>query len=111
MMEANKTLAARLRARESSVTVAGHAYTIRRPKQAELRADMTRMEMVRRFVVGWDLTNADLVPGGLPDPEPFDAALFADWVDDQPTLWEPLYEAVIGAWNAHEAAREAAAKN
>jgi hypothetical protein len=107
----NRTLEARLRARERRVEVGAHVYIIRRPKPAEMLTDMTRMDLVRRFVVGWTLTNADLQPGGTPDAEPFDADLFADWIDDNPDLWEPLADAFIDDWRAWVAAREAAVKN
>lgn len=107
----NKTLQARLRARERNVTVAGHVFTIRRPKPAEMIVDQTRMDLVRRFVVGWDLTNADLIPGGVPEPEPFDSDLFADWVDDNADLWAPLADAILAEWRAYVAAKDDAAKN
>jgi hypothetical protein len=107
----NRTLAARLKSREQDVTVNGHVFTVRRPKPAEMVQDMTHMDLIRRFVVGWNLTNADLVPGGTPDPEPFDAALFADFVDDDETLWMPLSEAISGLWKARVEAKGAAEKN
>lgn len=107
----NPTLAARLRARERQVTVGGHVFTIRRPKPAELVQPLAGLDLVQRFTVGWDLTNADLVRGGTPDPEPFDAVLFRDYIEDEPALWEPLGEAIMGLWREHEAARADALKN
>lgn len=107
----NKTLQARLRARESQVTIDGHVFTIRRPKPAEMIGDQTRMDLVRRFVVGWDLTNADLIPGGVPDPEPFEPALFADWVEDNADLWAPLADAILAEWRTYVAAKDDTAKN
>lgn len=107
----NKTLQARLRARERDVTVGAHVYTIRRPKPAEMIGDQTRMDLVRRFVVGWNLTGADLAPGGTPEPEPFDPDLFADWVEDDTTLWAPLADAILADWRAYVAAKDDAAKN
>lgn len=110
-MPDNKTLAARLKARERAVEACGHTFTVRRPKAAEMALGMTRIEMVRRFTVGWDLKNIDLVPGGTPDPEPFDADLWADYLEDNDDLWPPLSEAILGLWTEHRAAREAAEKN
>lgn len=75
----NRTLEARLRARERKVTAGGHEFTVRRPKAAEIIEGLDGLDLVRRFTVGWNLTAADLVPGGNPDPEPFDPALFADY--------------------------------
>lgn len=110
-MSENRTLVARIKSREKQVEVNGHVFTIRRPKPAEMLSDMSRMDLVRRFVVGWDLRNIDLVPGGLPEPEPFDPALFADYVDDDISLWQPLSEAILAEWRLHQESREAAAKN
>lgn len=110
-MSDNKTLLARHKARERDVEVGGHVFTIRRPKPAEMFEDMTRIEMVRRFVVGWNLTNMDLVPGGTPDPEPFDSALFVDFVDDEAELWTPLSDAIVAEWKAYLETKAAAVKN
>lgn len=110
-MSENKTLAARLKSREKVVPVKGRHFTIRRPKPAEMVTDMTRLDLVRRFVVGWDLLNLDLVPGGLPDPEPFDPDLFADYVEDDSDLWLPLSDAIRAAWLEYLAERERVEKN
>lgn len=107
----NRTLLARQRAREKAIPLDGHVFTIRRPKPAEMLGDITRIELVRRFTVGWDLKNMDLVPGGTPEPEPFDAALWADYVDDNDALWAPLSEAIVAAWDEHQKALESAEKN
>lgn len=110
-MTDNKTLAARRKARESTIEVGGHHYTVRRPKAAELLDDMTALDLSRRFVVGWDLKNSDLIPGGDPDPEPFEQGLWEDWLEDNPELWEPVSKKVIAMVREHEAALEGAAKN
>lgn len=110
-MSDNKTLQARLRARERAVTVKGHVYTIRRPRAAEMMVPMTGLEMVCRFTVGWDLKTSDLVPGGLPDPEPFDPALFRDYVEDDVEMWQPLVEAIREDWGRYVAAQGEAEKN
>jgi hypothetical protein len=110
-MADSKTLEARRKAREKVVEIGGHAYTIRRPKPAEMLENMTRIELVRRFTVGWDLTNADLVPGGDPEPEPFVADLFADYVDDMPELWGPLSEAIQAEWSAYLEMKATVTKN
>jgi hypothetical protein len=99
--------------RESSLTAGGHTWTLRRPTDAEavrLR-DASALDLVHRYVIGWDLREIDLIPGGSPVPLPFDADLWVDWVADQPHLWEPISSAVIDAYLAHQRAREDAAKN
>lgn len=110
-MPMNRTLEARLRARERQVAAGGHSFTVRRPKAAEIIDGLDGLDAVRRFTVGWNLTNADLVPGGNPDPEPFDAALFADYVEDNPELWPPIAEAIVAMWREHEDRKAADAKN
>lgn len=101
------------RARERTVEVAGRRFTVRRPTDAEamLLSEQTGLDLVRRYVTGWDLREIDLIPGGGPDAVPFEAGLWADWVDDQPDLWGPLAETIVAAYREHTEAREHAAKN
>lgn len=103
----------RLAARETTVAVDGHSYTIRRPtarQMAEL-SQATQYEAVQACVVGWDLTGLDLYPGGGPEPVPFDPAIWADWLADSPGLWTPLWEAITAQIAAHSERLETAAKN
>lgn len=108
-------LTQRQRARESTIELEGHSFTIRRPTDEEalqISANNDNMiAIVKRFVIGWDLTELDLVPGGGGDKAAFDSDLFADWVADQPALWVTLGEAILAAYHAHAAARQATLKN
>ncbi len=103
------------RAREVSVEAAGKQYTIRRPTDEEAitisRDGGSLLDVVKRFTIGWSLQEIDLIPGGSPVAVPFDAELFAEWVADQPQVWEPLGNAIMDAYKAHIERREAAAKN
>ena len=103
------------RAREIGVEAAGHKFTVRRPTDEEALAfsneETTLLSVVKRFVVGWDLCEIDLIPGGGADKQAFDADLFGEWVADQPDVWEPLGKAILDAYRAHAEKREAAAKN
>lgn len=109
------TLADKLRAARISQTQAdGHTYTIRRPTDAEAvtTGDGSPLEIVQRFVIGWDHTEVSLgIPGGSPIPAPFSAELWAEWVNDQPQLWAPLSAAIIDAYKRHAEARKQTAKN
>ena len=105
-------LAQRLRkAREGTVEVDGHAFTIRRPTDAEAdRINLqrpTNVQVCREFVVGWDETVTEaalgIVSGGS-DPVPFHQELWREWVDDRPDFWVPLYEAIVDAYNKHNEA-------
>lgn len=101
------------RARESTIEAGGHVFTLRRPSDAEAAqlGGSSPLELVRRFVVGWNLRELDLIPGGNPEPAPFSAEVWALWVDDQPALWGPLSDAVIAAYKRHTESREAVEKN
>ena len=111
-------LAQRLRkAREATVEVDGHVFTIRRPTDAEAdRINLQRpsnVQVCREFVVGWDETVTEaalgIVSGGS-DPVPFHQELWREWVDDRPDFWVPLYEAIVDAYNKHNEALVAAGK-
>jgi len=101
------------RARELKVPVNGKNYTIRRPTDAEaVEMPSTRaFDFVCAFVVGWDLVELDLIPGGGPEAVPFDADLWREWVADHPDLWQPLAMAMKDAYIAHVKERGEDEKN
>lgn len=103
----------RQRAREFAVEAGGRRYTLRRPT-ARQRIELSggsRLDMVRACTVGWNLTTLDLYPGGDAAPARFDAEVWADWLGDNPALWDPLIDALEAAIAAHDAALEDAVKN
>jgi len=103
------------KAREVGVDADGRKFTIRRPTDEEMAIAVANgdglLPIVKRFVIGWDLVEIDLIPGGSPEKVPFDSELFAEWVADQPSVWTPLGNAVIAAYKAHADKRDAAVKN
>jgi len=103
------------KAREVGVEVNGKSFTIRRPTDEEAirigRDDMDMLAIVKRFTIGWDLTELDVIPGGTGIKLPFDADLFGEWVADEPIVWEPLAQAIMDAYKAHADKRESAVKN
>lgn len=102
-----------IRARERVVEAGGHKFTIRRPTDADALAMQERapLDFVRKFVVGWNLAEIDLVPGGAPEPVPFDADLWSAWVGDHPELWEPLATQIVNDYAKHVEEREGVEKN
>lgn len=95
-------------ARQSALLLGKHTVTLQRPtpwdvSSAQGAGQRLDIEWAARFVVGWDFTEADLVPGGDPEPVAFDAAVFSAWVKDHPDAWQPLIQGVIAAYKAHEA--------
>lgn len=109
------TLAEKLRAaRQFTLDLDGITYTLRRPTDAEaaLIGDMTALDMVRRFVIGWNHTEISLgIPGGTSTHAAFSADLWSEWVDDQPALWGPMAKAIIDAYKAHSDKRSDSVKN
>ena len=101
------------RARERELDVGGHKFVIRRPTDADALGMQGKppLDFVTRFVVGWNLTELDIAPGGNAEPAAFDPEVWASWVADRPDLWEPIATAVLTAYGEHVKQREEAAKN
>lgn len=96
-------------ARQSALPLGKHSVTLQRPTPWDVSAAQGEgvrldIEWAAKFVVGWDFTEADLLPGGVPEPVAFNAAIFAEWVKDHPDTWQPLIQGVIAAYKAHEEA-------
>jgi hypothetical protein len=102
------------KARESVVEVDGKKFTIRRPTEAEMSLMLveksTRIELIRKFVVGWNLQEIDLIPGGDPIPVVFDSNLWAEYVDDKASLWAPIADAINASIADHNEKVERAEK-
>jgi hypothetical protein len=99
-------------ARQSSLPIGKHTVTIRRPSpwdvvQAQAGGRRLNIEWAAGFVVGWDLIESDLLPGGDPEPVAFDADIFLSWLKDNPEFWQPLVKGVTGAYRTYEEALEA----
>lgn len=115
------SLVEKIRKARQSVVKVGEggkwSITITRPTDMDVvemqtAGRLSLQDILRRFVVGWSgVRELDLIPGGSPEPVAFDSALFLEWIADKPTLWAPLNEAILGAYRAHEADLEDAAKN
>jgi hypothetical protein len=82
------------KARESEVPAGGFSFTVRRPTDAEAMnlGGVKPVELLVRFVVGWNLREIE-------------------WVSDQPEVMGTLSAAIVKAYEAHAAKREDAAKN
>lgn len=109
----SKALVAKIRkARERVVEVAGHKYTVRRPtdEYVVFQKAPERVDFLREVVVGWDLQEIDLIPGGSPEPVAFTPELWAEYIVDHPELWEPLGLAAIEGYNEFVKARDDSAK-
>lgn len=110
------SIAEKLRkSRESIVEVDGKQYTIRRPTEAEQinffnAENISALELVRLFVVNWDLQEIDLISGGSPIAIAFDAETWAEYVNDKPSLWKPLSDAITQSILNHREKVESAVK-
>jgi hypothetical protein len=102
--------------RERVVEISGFTFTYKRPTDHEaaqiyMRRDNS-VDIALRFVVGWvGVKEIDIVSGTSDDQAVFSPELWAEWCYDRPDFWEPLREAIMGAYMDHNAQREAVAKN
>lgn len=101
------------RARETEIESCGHKFTIRRPTEmdiAELKLSgfidsdgtFNKKELMRRFVVGWNLTEVDVIPGGTGEVVAFDSDSFVEWVSDKSELWGDIITAIIESYSNHQ---------
>jgi hypothetical protein len=107
------TLADRIRAaREQWVTAEGKQFLLRRPTRLQL-ADLNGQprEVVFSSVVGWKLTELDLVPGGSGRVPEFDPEAFREYASDRIDLVNSLAQELQRMISAHSEAMEAAEKN
>lgn len=111
-------LVERLRkAREQAVSVGDWKFTFRRPTDYEAakiyQEGQTKFDVARKYVVGWKgVRERDLFPSdGGDQPVAFDRELWGDWLQDQPDLWEPIFEAIVGAYQKHRGLVEEEEKN
>jgi len=102
-----------LRAREQAVTVGERTFTIRRPTSADMveMEGKNNLDYLRKFVVGWNLQELDVVPGGGAEPIPYDAEVWAHYLNDRQELWAPLGEAIIKSITDYAEARKVDGKN
>lgn len=96
-------------ARQSLLPVGRHKLTITRPSpwdvlSAQAEGRRLDIEWAADYVVGWDLTEADLLPGGDPEAVEFNTAAFRLWIKDEPSLWKPLVDGIKASYQAHEKA-------
>lgn len=112
------SLVERLRkARENAVAVGDWKFTFRRPtdyEAAKIYADnLSQFDVARKYVIGWKgIVERDLLPSSGGDQAvPFDRELWAEWLQDRPDLWEPIYTAIVDAYRRHRGLDEEAAKN
>lgn len=112
-----KSLVERIQAaRQSRVPSQGKTFVVRRPTDLEM-VEMRDMQvkqgdLITRFVCGWDgFTELDLVPGGGPDPVPFAADVFGEYIADHPEHWDAITRAVMDGYQAHKTAQGESLKN
>lgn len=93
------------KSRQTTIPVGGFNFTIQRPTQFDLgemsESGFSAKAILKRFVVGWDLKEIDIIPGGNPVAAPFDADVFAEWVSEQPEIWTVLRDAIWEQFTAH----------
>lgn len=97
-------------ARQSVVTVGALSYTITRPTALSLSAGwesgFAKEAVLRRYVVGWNHQEIDLIPGGSPVLVPFETELFIEFVADLPETIGALLAAINDLYDSHNKASE-----
>lgn len=113
----SKIAARILAAREYPVEAGGWTFTIRRPSAMQTGEwiglpgrDLTR-KILNECVVGWNLLERDVLPGGSDQLVPFDREDFVAWMEDHPDVWEPITSAVMKAVTDWSERTEAGRKN
>lgn len=107
------------RAREVEAEALGHRFTLRVPNQGEMEdvvegcsgKRLTFRRLLIAAVVGWDLKEIDLIPGGNPVAVDFKRELFQEWLNDHDEAVAPLFTVLSEALEARRAAKESDAKN
>lgn len=111
------SLVDRVRAsRRGNVKLNGKTFIFRRPTDEDyyftlIDSEIKITEIIRRFVIDWKgFTELDFDAGGTHGNVEFDSVLFSEWLADQPEIWVPLADAIIGAYNSHNQKRVDAEK-
>lgn len=103
--------------REAKVKTGKYTFTVRRPTDEEAYAHFRQetpvsTELLVRFITGWDLTEADILPGGDGKKKvEFDPELAREWLADNSPLWAPLLDKISELYKSHAESREAGPKN
>jgi hypothetical protein len=100
------TLLEKLRkSRQTTIPAGGFNFIIQRPTQFDLgemaESGLSAKAVLKRFVVGWDVKEIDIIPGGSATTVPFDADVFAEWVAEQPDIWPVLRDSIWAEYTAH----------
>jgi hypothetical protein len=108
------------RGRRRDVKAGRFGFTVELPTETRLfqlvggETDnfLANARLVKACVIGWkDVRECDLVPAGAEDEVQFQRAIFEEWIEDRPDLWDPIVAAVFEIRAMRQSEREADAKN
>lgn len=101
------------KARESTIEAGGYTFTVRRPTALQLAEwrGLSGLQWLTRVVVGWNVPEHELVPGGGGKVPPFDAEAFVEWAGDRPDVFAEIAQQAQALIEAHYATEGAAEKN
>lgn len=92
--------------REIPLEIDGIKITARRPTHLEMAelegSEVSIRDLLRRFVIDWEMTELQLFAGGTPKQVPFSSDLFMAWVEDKPSFWAPTINAIRQSYKAHK---------
>jgi hypothetical protein len=103
----SKILIEKLRkSRQRNIDCDGYTFTVRRPTDMEMLGfrgkKIQESDILSRFVVGWNIKESDILPGGTDADVEFTSDLFMEWVADKPSLWVPICTEIMGLYSEHE---------
>jgi hypothetical protein len=89
--------------RQSKVVVDKYEFLITRPTDMDMvmLAGRDNEYVLKKFVIGWNLKEIDIIPGGSAIDIAFDPELFYEWVADHSELWNDILEAILDAYKKH----------
>lgn len=97
-----QSLIGRLRAsRETIVEAGGWKFTIRRPTGMALARSESSDALLRSAVIGWEIPEHEVVPGGGPEPAKWDVDACMEFLEDRPTLYSEILDRIneiVGAY-------------
>lgn len=107
MTGTNILIARLLKSRQSKLKVGEYTFTVRRPTAYEaallFQNDPTQYDVARDYVDDWDgIKDKDLIPSGGNELAEFDKTLWAEWLSDQPELWEPIFDHVVKSYQSYK---------
>ena len=88
--------------RERWIEIDGKRLLLRRPTGGAIaKTQASGEELIKISLVGWELTELDIMPGGTDQRAPFHIDLAMDWLEDNPEAYAKVVNEIIELINAY----------